>query len=157
MSDLSNLEIFRIWKILATSRERTMHHERLIIEINLVQNYISDNFHFDHKAVRSQLNFWVSLGTKGGNFFELLKVWQVASTGYVFYIPMRKKNPQNILGTPILPGWATFSPGLGGQIRNWQKLFPLRTSISFRLQIWNIFLIKINFYEPFQIKYGPSI
>ena len=47
VSDLSN---FRIWKNLVTPGGKTMHPERLIMEIN-VQNYISDKFNFDHKAV----------------------------------------------------------------------------------------------------------
>ena len=32
-----------------------MNPERLIMKINIVKNYISDNFYFDHKAVRSNL------------------------------------------------------------------------------------------------------
>ena len=32
-----------------------MHRGRLIIEINVVKNYISDNFYFDHKVVLSNL------------------------------------------------------------------------------------------------------
>ena len=35
----------------------------MIIGINLVQNYISDNFPFDHKVVQSNLNFYKILGT----------------------------------------------------------------------------------------------
>ena len=35
-----------------------MHPERLIMEISLVQNYIFDNFHFDHEVVQPNLNFW---------------------------------------------------------------------------------------------------
>ena len=61
-------------KILPTPRGSTMHPERLIMEINLVQNYISDNFHFDHKVVQSNLNFWASLvvpGHKGGSLFRV--------------------------------------------------------------------------------------
>ena len=52
---MSNLRIFRIWKMLATPGLRTMHPERLIMENDAVQNNISDNFHFDRKAVRSNL------------------------------------------------------------------------------------------------------
>ena len=32
-----------------------MHPGRLIMQINVVQNYISDNFYFDHKIVRTNL------------------------------------------------------------------------------------------------------
>ena len=32
-----------------------MHPERLILKINVVQNYIFDSFYCDHKAVRSNL------------------------------------------------------------------------------------------------------
>ena len=32
-----------------------MHPARLIMEINIVQNGISDNFYFDNKAVQSNL------------------------------------------------------------------------------------------------------
>ena len=49
------ISFFRIWKILATPGGGTMHPERLIMEINVVQNYVSDYFHFDHKAVWSNL------------------------------------------------------------------------------------------------------
>ena len=38
-----------------TVGKRTMHPERLIMKINVVQNNISDNFYFDDKAVRSNL------------------------------------------------------------------------------------------------------
>ena len=62
---VQNLGIFRIWKILPTPRGRTMHPERLIMEINLVQNYIFDNFYLDNEAVRSNLDFWESLGVPG--------------------------------------------------------------------------------------------
>ena len=55
LSDLSNPCIFRIWKIFSTPGERTMHRERLIMEINAVQNFISDKFNSDHKAARSNL------------------------------------------------------------------------------------------------------
>ena len=51
-SHLSYLRIFRIWTFLATPGERTMHPARLIIEINIVQNDISDNFYPDYKAVQ---------------------------------------------------------------------------------------------------------
>ena len=72
-----------------------MHPERLIMEINFVQNYISVNFHSDYKAVRSHLNFWASLGLPGHRRGPLYRVAQgidlpkVASIGYVFYTPMR--------------------------------------------------------------------
>ena len=46
---------FLIWKILATPGGRMMHSERLIIEINIVRTYISDNIQFDHKTVRLNL------------------------------------------------------------------------------------------------------
>ena len=60
---------------------------------------------------------WDYQGTKGGHYFELPKVWQVASIGYVFYIRMRVPNHQNMICTLIVQGWArfsTFSPGLYG-------------------------------------------
>ena len=40
-------------KNLATPGGRTMHPETLIMEIHVVQNYIYDNFYFDHKTVWS--------------------------------------------------------------------------------------------------------
>ena len=55
VSDLSNLQIFRIWNILVTPGERTMHPGKLIMGINVVLNNISGNFYFDHKAARSNL------------------------------------------------------------------------------------------------------
>ena len=45
--------IFRIWKFLATPGRRTMHPGRLIMEINIVKNDISDNFYLDYKAIQS--------------------------------------------------------------------------------------------------------
>ena len=41
--------------MLATPGGRTMHPGRLVVDINVVQNEISDNSHFDHKAVGSNL------------------------------------------------------------------------------------------------------
>ena len=35
-----------------------MQPERLIMGLNLVQNYISDNFNFDHEVVQSNPHFW---------------------------------------------------------------------------------------------------
>ena len=58
-----------------------MHPERLIMENNLVQNYISDNFHFDHKVVRSNLNFWASLVVPGHKRGPLFRVAQVLAGG----------------------------------------------------------------------------
>ena len=61
-----NLCIFPIWKILATPGRRKTHPGRLIIEINLVWNVISDNFHSYHKAVRPNMTelFFLSLMNK---------------------------------------------------------------------------------------------
>ena len=49
-----------------------MHHGRFIIEINVVQNDISDNFYFDHKAVQSNLTelFFLNLMNKFKTFFS---------------------------------------------------------------------------------------
>ena len=55
VSDLSHLRIFSNLEILATTGGRTMHAGRLIIDINIVQNDIYDNFYSDHKAVQSNL------------------------------------------------------------------------------------------------------
>ena len=38
-----------------------MHPERLIMDINIVYNYISDHFYFAYKAVQSILIFWVKV------------------------------------------------------------------------------------------------
>ena len=35
-----------------------MQPGRFIVEINIVYNYISDNFYFDNEVVQSNLNFW---------------------------------------------------------------------------------------------------
>ena len=91
-----------------------MHPERLTMEINLVQNYISDNFHFDHKVLQSNLNFWASLivpGHMGGYYFELPKVWQVASIGCVLhtYVDIR---PSKHLGHPDVARFMSISLGL---------------------------------------------
>ena len=56
-----------------------MHPERLIMEINPAQNYISDNnFHFDHKAVRSNLIFWASLAVPGITWAQKGPLFRVA-------------------------------------------------------------------------------
>ena len=60
---------------MATPRGRTMHPERLSMEISLVQNYIYDNFYFDHKAAQSNLTelFFLNLSKKtGGGHLEIL-------------------------------------------------------------------------------------
>ena len=39
------------WSTLEAPSKKTVHFQELVIEINLVQNNISDNFYFEHKAV----------------------------------------------------------------------------------------------------------
>ena len=60
-------EFFKSFRIWATPGGWTMHPERLIMKINLVWNYISDNFHFDHITLRS-------------NPTELFFLWYLIST-----------------------------------------------------------------------------
>ena len=50
VSNLANLKMFRIWKIWATHGGKTMHPGRLIMVIN-----VSDNFYSYYKAVESNL------------------------------------------------------------------------------------------------------
>ena len=95
-----------------------MHPGRFVMEINVVQNYISDNFDADHKAVRSNLNFWAFLGVPRHKRGPLFLVAQ-GLTGDINRICVlynyEGANHQNMLGTPIVQGWArfsTFSPGL---------------------------------------------
>ena len=40
-----------MWTILMTPGKKAMNPGRFIMEINVVQNDISDNFYFDYKAV----------------------------------------------------------------------------------------------------------
>ena len=74
-----------------------MHPEMLIKKINLDQNYNSDNFHSDHKAVRSNLTelfFKTSMNKLKITIFNLKKkkkhYWILTDFGYVYLCNLSK-------------------------------------------------------------------
>ena len=92
-----------------------MQPERLIIGINLVQNYISDNFHSDHKVVQSNLNFWASLGVPGHKRGPIFRVAQGLAGGINRICVLHTYEdvkPSKHLGHPDLARFRSVSPGL---------------------------------------------
>ena len=92
-----------------------MQPERLIMGINLVQNYISDNFHFDHKVVQSNLNFWASLvvpGHKGGPLFRVAQGLAGGINRICVLHTYEDVKPSKHLGHPDLARFRSISPGL---------------------------------------------
>ena len=83
--------------------------------INIVQNYISDNFHFDHKVVRSNLNFWASLvvtGHKGGPLFRVAQGLAGDIKQILILHTHEDVKPSKHLGHPDLARFKSDSPGL---------------------------------------------
>ena len=90
-----------------------MHPERLIMEINIVYNYISDNFYFDHKAVQSNPNFLAYLVTPGHKRGPLFRVSQGLADGINrICVTYEDVKPLKHLGHPDLARFRSDSPGL---------------------------------------------